>query len=56
MTTYNELVWILDNIYMPAKTGANAEEIEIANQTKENLLNNAGVSEESFLRNGTRSK
>ena len=53
MTTYNELVWILDNIYMPAKTGASAEEIEMANQTKENLLNNAGVSEESFLRNGT---
>ena len=49
-TTYNELVWVLDHLYIPAKEGATSDEIELANESKENLLNNAGVSEDSFLR------
>ena len=49
-TTYNELVWLLDHLYIPAKTGASSEEIELANESKQNLLNNAGVAEDSFLR------
>ena len=50
-TTYNELIWVLDHLYIPAKEGATSEEIATANESKENLLNNAGVSEDSFLRN-----
>ena len=49
-TTYNELVWVLDHLYIPAKEGATSDEIQLANESKENLLNNAGVSEDSFLR------
>ena len=48
--TYSELVWLLDHLYIPAQTGASSEEIELANQSKQNLLDNAGVSEDSFLR------
>ena len=51
MKRYNELVWVLDHIYIPAKTGASSEEIALANESKENLLNNAGVAKDSFLRN-----
>ena len=50
MTTYNELIWVLDHLYIPAKEGATSEEIALANESKENLLNNAGVAEDSFLR------
>ena len=50
MTTYNELVWVLDHLYIPAKTGATSEEIALAEESKQALLNNAGVSEDSFLR------
>ena len=50
MNTYNKLVWVLDHLYIPAKTGAGSDEIELANESKENLLNNAGVAEDSFLR------
>ena len=49
-TTYNELIWVLDHLYIPAKEGATSDEIALANESKENLLNNAGVSEDSFLR------
>ena len=49
-TTYNELVWVLDHLYIPAKEGATSDEIALANESRENLLNNAGVSEDSFLR------
>ena len=51
MTTYNELVWVLDHLYIPAKTGASSEEVALAEESKQNLLNNAGVPEDSFLRN-----
>ena len=50
MTTYNELVWVLDHLYIPAKTGATSDEIALAKESKLNLLNNAGVAEDSFLR------
>ena len=50
METYNKLIWVLDHLYIPAKEGASSEEITLANESKENLLNNAGVSEDSFLR------
>ena len=50
MDTYNELIWVLDHLYIPAKEGASSDEITLANESKENLLNNAGVSEDSFLR------
>ena len=50
MTTYNELIWVLDHLYIPAKTGATSEEITLAKESKENLLNGAGVSQDSFLR------
>ena len=50
MTTYNELIWVLDHLYIPAKEGATSEEIALAKESKENLLNGAGVSEDSFLR------
>ena len=50
MTTYNELIWVLDHLYIPAKTGATSDEIALANESKQNLLDNAGVSEDSFLR------
>ena len=53
MTTYNELIWVLDHLYIPAKTGATSEEIALAKESKENLLNGAGVSEDSFLRDDT---
>ena len=49
-TTYNELVWVLDHLYIPAKEGATSDEIALANESRVNLLNNAGVSEDSFLR------
>ena len=49
-TTYNELMWVLDHLYIPAKEGATSDEIALANESRENLLNNAGVSEDSFLR------
>ena len=49
-TTYNELIWVLDHLYIPAKEGATSDEIALANESKENLLNNVGVSEDSFLR------
>lgn len=48
--TYNKLMWVLDHLYIPAKTGANSNEIEIANESKQSLLNNAGVANDSFLR------
>ncbi len=50
METYNKLIWVLDHLYIPAKEGASSDEITLANESKENLLNNAGVSEDSFLR------
>ena len=53
MTTYNELIWVLDHLYIPAKAGATSEEIALAKESKENLLNAAGVSEDSFLRDET---
>ena len=53
MTTYNELIWVLDHLYIPAKDGATSEEIALAKESKENLLNGAGVSEDSFLRDDT---
>ena len=43
MTTYNELIWVLDHLYIPAKTGATSDEIALANESKQNLLDNAGV-------------
>ena len=49
-TTYNELIWVLDHLYIPAKEGATSDEIALANESKKNLLDNAGVSEDSFLR------
>ena len=53
MTTYNELIWVLEHLYIPAKSGATSEEIALAKESKENLLNGAGVSEDSFLRDDT---
>lgn len=50
MTTYNELIWVLEHLYIPTKEGATSEEIALAKESKENLLNGAGVSEDSFLR------
>ena len=50
MVTYNQLVWVLDHLYIPAKIGASTQEISIANESKQNLLNNANVDNNSFLR------
>ena len=54
MTTYNELVWVLDHLYIPAKDGATSEEIRLAEESKSALLDNAGIWEDSFLRDEAR--
>ncbi len=54
MTTYNELVWVLDHLYIPAKDGATSEEIRLAEESKSALLDNAGIWEGSFLRDEAR--
>ena len=54
-TTYSQLVWVLDHIYTPAKNGANSTEIALANQSKQELLDNAGVDSSSFLRTASTS-
>ena len=48
--TYNQLIWVLDHLYIPAKTGASSDEIRLAEESKRALLDNAGVAEDSFLR------
>ena len=50
MNTYNKLMWILENLYVPAKTNATPEEIKLAEESKKALLDNAGISLSSFLR------
>lgn len=50
INTYNKLVWVLDHLYIP-EMGSTQEEIELANKTKKDLLDNAGVAQNSFLRN-----
>jgi len=51
--TYNKLVWVLDHIYIPAKTGANAKEESLARESRKKLLDDARVDENSFLRTVT---
>ena len=51
--TYNKLMWIFDNIYVPAKSGADTQGIALANESRRRLLDNAGVASDSFLRTKT---
>ena len=46
--TYKALLWLLENVYVPAKTGAPDEEIQAAKDYRQLLLENAGLGD-SYL-------
>ena len=41
--TYKALLWLLENVYVPAKTGASTEEQQAAKEYRDLLLDNAGL-------------
>ncbi len=42
-STYNSLMWLLENVYVPAKSGATTEEKQAASDYRDLLLDNAGL-------------
>ncbi len=42
-STYNSLMWLLENVYVPAKSGASTEEKQAASDYRNLLLDNAGL-------------